>query len=238
MKTPIQRIFASLKVILPRFVWMKVRAVSTAVITPVVFSRSTGHFKSSLKGKAMTRHGEPLPWYTYSCIDLLKHRNYSGRSVLEFGAGQSTLWWASCADHVVSIEGDPVWHAEISKCLPENVQLHLAPTDSKERHLEAIKEILLSYGEAKFDIVVIDDVYREDLVSVAFEVVKANGAIICDDAESYGFYETTKNLDVARVDFFGYAPGVVLPRCTSIYFRGECFLFEPTNPIFDMAYEL
>src|ERR1700730_8324305 len=107
MKTIIQRAFAPFKAVFPRFVWTRIRAISTALITPFVFSRSSGHFKSSLKEKAVDRHGHPLPWYTYSCIELLRHRDFAGRRILEFGSGQSTLWWASRADRVVSIEGDP-----------------------------------------------------------------------------------------------------------------------------------
>jgi hypothetical protein len=32
------------------------------------------------------------------------------------------------------------------------------------------------------------------------------------------------------VDFYGYAPGIVQPHCTSIFFKTFCFLFGDTNP--------
>jgi hypothetical protein len=44
---------------------------------------------------------------------------------LEFGAGQSTLWWARQAEKVVSFEADRSWDAHLSKQIPANVSLHL-----------------------------------------------------------------------------------------------------------------
>jgi hypothetical protein len=50
----------------------------------------SGHFRSSVNGKALSQAGVPLPWYTYPAIDFLTQRDFRGRSVLEFGGGQST----------------------------------------------------------------------------------------------------------------------------------------------------
>lgn len=238
MKTAIQKTFAPFKIILPDFLWRSIRAFATALMTPVIFSRSSGHFKSSLLEKAVTRRGEPLPWYTYSCIDLLEHRDYKGRRVLEFGGGQSTLWWAARADSVVSIEGDPEWHAQIAKRKPQNVDLHLVSVASKEAFLADVASIVGQDPQREFDVIVIDADYREDLAAPALRLLSEDGALICDDAESYGFYEATKDLDAQRVDFFGFSPGVVLPHCTSIYYRGSCFLFDPRHPIPDLADEI
>jgi hypothetical protein len=235
MKTPIQEIFAPFKTLLPRFVWTRIRSISTAVLTPIVFSKWSGHFKSSLREKAVSSKGHPLPWYTYPSIDLLSHRDLSGRTVLEFGGGQSTLWWAARAERVITVEGDPSWHAQIAKTLPSNVSLYLVRTETKSAFLADVEAIMCTEQEQKVDVVIIDSDYREDLIDLAFSSLAENGAVICDDAESYGFYDVTKNMDVARVDFFGYSPGVVLPHCTSIFFVKQCFLFDARYPIPDMA---
>lgn len=235
MKTAIQRAFAPFKIILPRFVWTRIRAVATAVFTPVIFSRWSGHFKSSLKGKAVSRRDEPLPWYTYPCIHLLAYREFSGKKILEFGGGQSTLWWAARADEVITFEGDREWHAELSKLIPKNVDLHLVSTQGKEAFLADVKGVI--EGRGTFDVIVIDSEYREDVVSVALALLAPNGALICDDAESYGFYEATRGLEIERVDFFGHSPGVVLPHCTSVFFRKNCFLFDAKYRIPDLATE-
>jgi hypothetical protein len=238
MKTSIQRSFAPLKVVLPRPVWSTIRSVMTAVLTPLIFSRSTGHFRSSLSEKAVTRNGKPLPWYTYPCIDLLAHRNLTGRKVLEFGGGQSTLWWAERAAKVVSFEGDPEWYAHINHGMPTNVELRLISVSTRESHLGDVRRIIGEMDDQKFDVIIIDAEFREDLVDTALNFLAEDGALICDDAESYDFYAVTKGLKLSRVDFFGFAPGVVLPHCTSVYFRDRCFLFDPNHPIPDMANEI
>ena len=180
MKTAIQRALAPFKIILPRFVWTRIRAVATAMITPVIFSRWSGHFKSSLKEKAVSRKGEPLPWYTYPCIHLLGYREFSGKKILEFGGGQSTLWWAARADEVITFEGDREWHAELSKLIPKNVQLHLVSTQDKEAFLADVKGVI--EGRGTFDVIIIDSAYRKDLVSIALALLAPNGALICDNA--------------------------------------------------------
>lgn len=238
MKTAIQKVFAPLKVMLPGFIWRPIRALATGLATPVVFSRWTGHFKSSLREKAVSRRGDPLPWYTYPCIHLLQHTDFKGRRVLEFGGGQSSLWWAANAEAVVTIECDAAWHSELVKMIPGNVQLHHVSAADEGRFLGGVQAVLAGAGTEAFDVVVIDAEFREVLVPIALAALKPGGALICDDAESYGFHEATRHLDIQRVDFFGHSPGVVLPHCTSVYFKDRCFLFATQKRIPDMATEM
>lgn len=105
-QTIIQRAFQPLKKYLPASAANILRSAFTAVLTPIIFSYRTGHFLSSWKMSAVSRTGEPLPWYTYPCIDFISFRNFTGKSILEFGGGQSSLWWSKRAGHVVTIEGD------------------------------------------------------------------------------------------------------------------------------------
>ena len=94
----------------PRFVSETIRSLATAILTPVHFSVRTGHFRSSLRRRAADSEGNSIPWYTYPMIDFLKHKEYTGRAVLEFGAGQSTHWWAQRAAQVISFEANQVWY--------------------------------------------------------------------------------------------------------------------------------
>ena len=82
---------------------------------------------------------------------------------------------------------------------------------------------------------VIDGLERLRCAQVSVRIVSLEGAIILDDAEGYWGGErnhTYPILDLLRaqgfqrVDLFGYRPGVIKPQCTSIFFRGECFLFD------------
>jgi hypothetical protein len=40
-------------------------------LAPLRFATVTGHFRSSLHGKAYDAAGDVLPWYSYPMIDLL-----------------------------------------------------------------------------------------------------------------------------------------------------------------------
>ena len=238
MKTKIQKAFAPFKAVLPPFIWRPIRSFSTALITPVVFSLWSGHFKSSLREKALSRRNEPLPWYTYPCIQLLLHREFSGKKVLEFGGGQSTLWWASKADQVVTLEADAQWYAQLVKVIPKNVNLYLIPpTTNRTEYIENVRRVLEPWPRSSFDVIVIDSDFREDLIALSLTLLSEDGVLICDDAESYGILEASRGLDIQRVDFFGHAPGVILPRCTSIFFKNRCFLFDAKFKIPDIAIE-
>jgi hypothetical protein len=52
------------------------RSWFTAFYTPIYYSYLNGHFKSSFKKMAVSRNGDPLPWYTYPAIDFLRTRNF------------------------------------------------------------------------------------------------------------------------------------------------------------------
>lgn len=231
--TWIQKSFAPLKRFLPRTISNAIRSLGTAILAPILWSLRTGHFKSSFKMAAVSPSGDPLPWYTYPCIDFLKYRSYEGRAILEFGAGQSTLWWAKRAAHVVSLEGDESWFLKLRSRIPPNVALSLVPTDNPDACVEAVNRVLSTLPNTQFDIIVIDGLWRFEMFAIAARVVKDDGIIICDDAEAeeYGFWEGFKAREFCRVDFFGNSPGTVLPHCTSVYFRPNSFVFKAGHPI-------
>jgi hypothetical protein len=229
--TSLQRRFAPIKGALPKAIWQPLRAFGTGIITPIRFSLRTGHWKSSITMTPCSSSGVPLPWYTYPAIDFLAQRNFMGKNVLELGAGQSTLWWSARADTVLSIEEDAGWYARLRSQVSDNVSIHHIPVDRATRTIVPIKNVIDGHQIHAFDIIVIDGHLREELTALAFEYLKPNGAIIFDDSEGYGFYDETKGRDCRRVDFFGFAPGVSLRRCTSIVFVGDCFLLKPDIPI-------
>ena len=233
----IQTAFKPLKTYLPHWISDPIRSVATALLTPMLFSYRTGHLRSSFKRIAVSRSGDPLPWYTYPCIDFLKYRSYEDKTVLEFGTGQSTLWWAQRAKNVVGFEGDEVWHHKLKASVPSNVELHPIPIDRASKCVEEINRILGVQPGLLFDVIVIDGPWRYQMIEISAKAVTDTGIIICDNAEGYGFCEGFRSRDFLRVDFFGYAPGVVLPHSTSIFFRPGSFVFDPKHPIPDIAKE-
>ena len=57
----------------------------------------------------LDRNGNPIPWYTYPAIEYLSQFDYSRKTIFEFGCGNSSLFWASRAERVVSIEDNLQW---------------------------------------------------------------------------------------------------------------------------------
>lgn len=218
------------KAYMPASVFRPIRAVATAILTPIRFARRTGHFRSSLAEAAVSPSGDPLPWYTYPCIDLLSQKSFAGRSVLEFGSGQSTLWWSKQAAKVIAFENDPAWYERVKKSLPENASVNLISD-------WFMRSDPLKGGES-FDIIVVDGLDRARATELAISHIASGGAIIIDNSEglwspdglSYPIIDMLNRNGFQRIDFYGFAPGVVKRACTSIAFSDSCFLFSQAAP--------
>lgn len=231
------RAFAPAKQLLPAWIHRPVRSLATMLATPVWWGRRTGFFRSCWRGLAVDRRGRPLPWYTYSCIDFLKYRRYDGASVLEFGSGQSTLWWAARAARVVAMEGDAAWLARMRRVAPPNVTLHAVSMASREDNVRDVTDALRAAGDPAFQVVVIDGCFRHEMIPIALAHLADDGMLVCDNSDAYDFQKRLTESGLLRADFYGHVPGVVLPQCTSIYFRPSCPWFHAQRPIIVPAYD-
>lgn len=59
-----------------------------------IFKREYGYLQSLINKQCLNRNSEPIPWYTYPAIEQLDKWDFSECDVLEYGSGNSTLWWA------------------------------------------------------------------------------------------------------------------------------------------------
>jgi hypothetical protein len=229
MQTGIQRAFAPIKRFTPRWFWSPLRRVMTGILAPVLFSVREGHFRSSLKGMAVDSRRNPLPWYTYLAIDFLRRRSFAGKRVLEFGAGQSALWWAIRAASVVSIDESEEWIERVRSRAPSNAELHFSRVGSPE---ECLADVHRAIGARMFDAIVIDGLFRHELIALSIQHLAPRGAIVCDNSDGYDFQEGFLPSGMLHVDFFGLAPaGVHSSYCTSIFFRPDSFVVSAEVPI-------
>lgn len=207
----------------------RMRAAGTLVLTPIRFSVVTGHARSSTRRRAMDRSGAPLPWFTYPTIDLLANTNLSSRSVLEFGAGQSTRWWSTRGVDLVAIESNPDWFQELTI---QGIHGDIRLLD------DGLTQFPDDLQKRRFDIIVIDGLHRQTAARLALWLLADDGFVIQDDSmgewsDSAGHYDIVElfaEAGFARIDLYGFAPGVWRRRCTSIYFRDSCFLWRNILP--------
>ena len=60
-----------------------------------------------------------MPWYTYGALDVLAARDFSGKTVFEWGGGCSTFWWSQYAAKVYTVEAHQPWTDWIAKTAQE-----------------------------------------------------------------------------------------------------------------------
>jgi hypothetical protein len=102
------------------------RRMGTAILAPIQFSLANAHFRSSIASKALDARGKAQPC-THTLRSISSRVDFSSQSVLEFGAGQSTLWWSERAARVFSVEQDALWFEAVLKAVKSksNVEVHL-----------------------------------------------------------------------------------------------------------------
>ena len=232
-----RKVFRLLKRVVPGRVAFSLKCIGTAIIAPIKFSTSTGHFKSSILARSVSRSNAPLPWYTYPAIDFLNQRVYNGKKVLEFGGGQSSIYWGQKSESVLTFEADEKWWQRLTSTVPSNVKVVKVNKYPKEECLKSIRNTL-SVQPGKFDVIIIDGLWREALVEISVEYLNKGGAILCDNTNNNGYGMHLKfPSGFSRIDFYGFVPAVVSRSCTSLFFSNECFLLDNSFDIPDIEFQ-
>lgn len=208
-----------------RGLYRRLRAVD-ALSTPLAlvdqafratgFLRGSGWLESYRRGVPVAA-GSPLPWFTYAAIAFLEPRIDRGLTVFEYGAGYSTLWWASRARSVVACESDRGWYERMKSMVPDNVQLiHHAMVPGGDYSQQAATFVS--------DIVVVDGRDRVNCAQAGVRGLSRRGVLIWDntDRERYqpGF-DFLKQKGFRRLDFSGPGPVMFTPWQTSIFYRPD-----------------
>jgi len=210
----------------PDPIWPTLRAYATAFITPIRFSISTGHFRSSVRSRAMTHDGNATTWYSYPANDLLERRDYADKKILEFGGGQSSIWWGERSEFVLTIEANKDWYISLQDKLPKNVEIKHFSIEQRDQ----IEKFISDRNEL-FDVIIIDGHDREYIAQFCHKFLSPDGVIIGDNSDRYDIDSNLSESLNNRADLYGFAPGVSLRHCTSLYFGLSCFLFDRKYPV-------
>ncbi|WP_052382285.1 class I SAM-dependent methyltransferase [Paraburkholderia kururiensis] len=197
------------------------RLLVTARLQKIFFG-DHGHTRR-IDGMPVDGAGDFQPWLTYPLIEYLSGFDFSGKDVFEFGAGASTMFWASRARAVVSVEFDRGWYETLKNRVPPNVTL----LHESDGHLYAqMPKTLLP---RRFDVVVVDGAERYRSARSALEVVSPGGMIILDNAEWYPrTADMLSDAGLIEVRFSGFSPINAFTSTSSVFLSRD-FSFPGTG---------
>jgi len=186
-----------------------------------IFKEGYGHTISKERKQSLNANGLPIPWFTYPAIEYLIQLNLKDKTVLEWGAGNSSLFFSSIAKKICSIEHNKNWYNEISALKIPNQELIFREGNL---YVTAIKEF-----NQKFDIVVIDGILRDDCSKIAIQYLKSDGLIILDNSDrDPAIAEFLRGKDLIEVDMHGFGP-INDYTWTTSFFLTRSFNFKPNQ---------
>jgi len=208
------------------------RAINFSAKACKVLLYDQAFFASIQDGQLRDRHKNYLPWFTYPAIEALNNWDLSDKRVFEYGSGFSTLFWASRAKEVVSVEHDRAWYEKIAGLAPKNVRLILAPIEKDEPNPNPSPETLEqcnTYAEAidgRFNIIVVDGYARYRVrylcAQAALPHLDPNGFIILDNSDWLPASALMlRRAGLIEVDLSGPVPGNNHYQTTSFFFSRE-----------------
>lgn len=176
-----------------------------------------GH-RLSVKEKVPVDHQNvPLPWFTYPAITFLQSLDLQNKEVLEWGSGNSSLFFANRVKSIISIENDHIWYEHVNRKKLENQQIVLTNLEDYEKKPSEFNK--------KFDIVIVDGKKRYECALEVPKYLKNDGLVILDNSDWYkNSAKMIRNLGLIQVDFAGFGPinhyvwttSVFLPESTPL----------------------
>lgn len=205
------RLFSGVKR-LPRVWWSTWR----------ILHRQFGLARSVRRGEPLDGAGREIPWFTYPAIEYLSQLDFSGKTVFEFGSGNSSVFWSRRAARVVSVEHDRAWHARMRARLPAGHELHLV------EEVAAYPRVLTDRLE-RFDVIVVDGIERRACCAAAVARLQRGGLVILDNADWHHHCAAVlRAADLIEVDFAGFGPINGYTWTTSLFLHRE-FAFRSSG---------
>ncbi|ACB75051.1 class I SAM-dependent methyltransferase [Opitutus terrae] len=178
----------------------------------------TGWVRSLLAGEVVDANGDPQPWATLPYVEFIRPRLHSGWTVMEYGSGASTLFYAARVRQIWAVEHEPSFAAVLRPRLPSNAQL-LTATAGTSNYADAI-----SGCSAAPELVSVDGADRVACIRRTIECLAPQGVVVLDDAERTEYAEAHRMLVRAgfrSLEFWGLAPAWVRRKCTTVFYRTD-----------------
>jgi hypothetical protein len=183
------------------------------------YLQEIGWNRTQIDRQAVDANGAPIPWITYPALHFLQQRIRKEWTVFEYGAGNSTLWWAGKVRHVYSCEHDNQWYKLLIQRLPGNATVRFHELDNGLEYAKSIREHNLRY-----DVIVIDGRDRINCARHAVDCLNDQGVIIWDNSErpeDAEGYKLLNQFGMRQIDFKGIGPINSYAWQTSIFYRSR-----------------
>lgn len=116
------------------------------------------------------------PWISYDACIIIERFLSPSHSVLEFGSGMSTVWYAQHAGSVVSIEDYEPWRRVVAGLV--------APFPQVDYRFGAGREAYIAQApDRRYDLIMIDGSWRLDCAHFAIEHLRDGGMIYLDNSD-------------------------------------------------------
>lgn len=218
----------------------------TAYLHPTKMTAAFGLLSSDQRkrwidtvGAASVSHielSDAYPWFAFGAIGYLEKFLSPKMRLLEYGSGYSTLWFAQRVGEVVSVERSNEWLSEVQAATRRwklaNVSLihfsglgdvkgELATDAGREAEIRSYLDCAHAVRES-FDVVVVDDICRNEVVPAAIDWVKPGGILVLDDSERVAYAPAIERLDALGwrfASFHGTPPYHFHEKGTMIWFK-------------------
>jgi len=205
--------------------------------------KENGWFLSVKTKQSVDRDGSPIPWVTYPFIDFIDGRIDKSMDVFEFGAGNSSLYFANKAKSVTSIEHSPEWFeiiqsnkvydkdnldirlVEIPEELSNQGYHKMAFIDNENDYVYSLRQTGKQY-----DVIVVDGLFRNSCIMHCLDSLTPSGVVFLDNTSKHYRDQLKKGTDFMakngfrRLDFSGMGPIYSRKSCTTVFYRDDnCF---------------
>lgn len=197
-----------------RFWWLKLMWNKK-----LTYLYESGWIRSYQSHKPVDKEGNPLPWLALPLVDFLEERLNKDMDIFEYGAGNSTLYFAPRVGSTTSVEHNEEWYAIVQKMKPSNSEIILESVENKN----AYPEKAFTSGK-KFDIILIDGRRRVECCAPSAKALKQGGVIIYDDSHRDRYDEGMaflKKQGFKQIDFWGMGPSSIWKKCTTLFYKDD-----------------
>lgn len=133
------------------------------------------------------------PWYTIGALEEISTWDLKDKNVFEYGGGRSTLWWANKAKSVFSIERTDEYWTIVNEFIRsnnlQNCQCHkVTACEGIQADMDKyVNYIDYRFPIARFDIVIVDDIFRYECMVKALTLPRPLTLIVDNWCQDFVF---------------------------------------------------